>query len=792
MSNSQRRGVVNNHDNNNSITDDDSDEMTEEIELDVRTQQSHERRVVGRGLTNLVTRTVQVGRRGQRRANYDRIDNTAAVISSTSSSGTTDDNVDGVWNDVDNNDDDTTVRSNRNGPARGVSQRLANIARVRLGANNTTRTNIERLGLTRVGSTDMDDDVHEDDNNNSNNARRSVNSSISTGTTTSRDSNGNNPSTSNTVIPTRSIDNPLAINDNDVTSSGSEVDTTNTITVTILDFMHQKFQVTVPVDGTVLDLKRCGYLIHKVPVSRQRLIYLGKLLADDSSLVSSKVISNGITIHLFPKPRVIVVDNNNNNTNGGKSSTDSTSGDSTSVGDSTNDNETNNDDNATNNNAGGARVPTIVMNADEAERRSHILVLGSPDYLEAQNNVKLFSFMLLIISSIEILNILTIALKIPEIQQPQQEGIPTQSANNVDDDITFIPFGPNSNFTINNTNPYYYNTSDPTQEEYAILHNISSNAREEVLSLYTHWSWLSWFDLIISVIGVYVAMLGIRATNDNQLRVAKQYLYGTCTTAFGWLLYNYIITFEADEIIDNGRDRFKQYNFTDVGHGYMSNGGYYNDDALYNQYSNSYYDTNDNNNPDNQSVYMQALQVMLLPAMVWIVCILRAYQFSSLLQEAEIEAENRIREELRLAVDDDDDEDDSIIDNTTSSTTNGTSTSTRQHQPSTSSSNDIESNGQIRRQQQHQQQQFLPSFLINETRQRLSRLQQQQQLRSNTNSLTRYYNSRRGDDTENNTIRETELTVVTTIPSESTPAAATTSSSSSGTTPIQQRTSYYA
>ena len=79
------------------------------------------------------------------------------------------------------------------------------------------------------------------------------------------------------------------------------------------------------------------------------------------------------------------------------------------------------------------------------------------------------------------------------------------------------------------------------------------------------------------------------------------------------------------------------------------------------------------------------------------------------IQETEIEAENRIREELHLAVDDDD----SILDNTTSSTTHRTSTSTHQRQPSTSSSNDI--NGrQIRGQQQRQ---ILPSFLINETRQ---------------------------------------------------------------------------
>lgn len=92
---------------------------------------------------------------------------------------------------------------------------------------------------------------------------------------------------------------------------------------------------------------------------------------------------------------------------------------------------------------GGARVPTIIMNADEAQQRSQILVLGSSDYLEASNNVKLFSFMLLIISSIELINLLAIALGVPQDD-------PNASYNSYESSDDIFPSEDDDNGGMNN------------------------------------------------------------------------------------------------------------------------------------------------------------------------------------------------------------------------------------------------------------------------------------------------------------------------------------------------------
>lgn len=416
-------------------------------------------------------------------------------------------------------------------------------------------------------------------------------------------------------------------------SPPSSDSSTTYLNVTILDFMHQKFQVPVPVNGSVLDLKRCGQNVHKVPIARQRLIYRGKLLVDESSLHESGIVSDGVIVHLFPKPRVVVRRGNDDaatETNGGNSS----------------DNVNNNENNTDGTNTNGARVPTIVLNADEAERRSQILVLGSPDYLEAQNNVKLFSFMLLIISSIELLNLLAIAMGVPQDQSGATGGASPDGSSynggpftdNVDDDITFPPSfdgqhngtnGGTNSSTSSGGNPY-----DPTAIDPAAA------------LIYQTWSNLSYIDLFVSIAGVYVACLGIKASNDNQLRVAKFYLYGTCLTAAGWLIYNYIISLKVDFAIQAEEQQAMN------GHNDDNNSNSNNtlDDDLYSNNNSGGYSTNTVMSDDD--VYNQAFQVMVLPAMVWMLCIFRAYQFSSLLQEAEMEAQNRIRDELRLVDDD--------------------------------------------------------------------------------------------------------------------------------------------
>jgi Ubiquitin family len=349
-----------------------------------------------------------------------------------------------------------------------------------------------------------------------------------------------------------------------------------TITVTILDFCHTRFPVTLTAaTSTVLDLKRCGAAIHNVPESQQRLIYQGKLLADDAQLKDVGIVENDAIVHLFPKPRVVVVNNNN-----------------CSSSDSNNDNE---DESHEREPHSAARVPTIILDQEEAERRGQILVLGSLEYHEALNNIKLFSFMLLIISTIELLNLTGIALG----QGGLDGGSQQQSG--------FVPLQEDDDFFHDDDNSFSNNTAGGN----ATLSPSSSVTGEDpALAVYQTWTPLSWIDLVVSVLGIYVSLLGIKASNENQLNIAKQYLMGTCLVAFLWLVYNYLMTVAVDKAVEAEME-----DNTDI-HTYDAD--------------------------MDESVYDQALQVMVLPAMVWLLCIFRAWQFQRLLAEAEQEAANRI------------------------------------------------------------------------------------------------------------------------------------------------------
>lgn len=326
------------------------------------------------------------------------------------------------------------------------------------------------------------------------------------------------------------------------------------IEVIILDFTHSRFSVQLPsLESTILDLKTAGALLHSVNVNQQRLIYQGKLLTDESSLQASGI-CNGSIVHLFPKPRVVVV--NNNNTNSADSEGEETSGEES-----------------------RGRVPTIVLDQDEADRRGQILVLGNSDYVEAVNNVKLFSFMLLIISTIELLNLMAVALG---------EGGATAA---------------------NDAKPYIeHDDFFPSAEDDDISSNDNeTSTTDDYTNPYQTWTPLSWIDLVVSVLGIYVALLGIRASNENALVVARLYMIGTAITGIGWLVYNFIINFEIDEI--------EREQGASSPHPSMSN----------------------------NSVFNEAVQAMVLPAVVWGLCVFRAWQFQHLLAEAEQEAIARIQ-----------------------------------------------------------------------------------------------------------------------------------------------------
>ena len=126
------------------------------------------------------------------------------------------------------------------------------------------------------------------------------------------------------------------------------------------------------------------------------------------------------------------------------------------------------------------------------------------------------------------------------------------------------------------------------------------------------WNLGNTFDFIISVMGVYVAIIGLKATTLNTLRLARTYLTGTFFTGVGWCLFNYVMTYKLDKEIADNHEESRD------GMPPMSD-----DDLAW-----------------------QALTVMVLPCMVWMLCCLRAWQFQYLLREAEQEAEERIRSEL--------------------------------------------------------------------------------------------------------------------------------------------------
>jgi hypothetical protein len=345
-----------------------------------------------------------------------------------------------------------------------------------------------------------------------------------------------------------------------------EEDADDLITIVILDITTKKFPVQISARSTVKQLKAKGRAIHKVPADRQRLIFHGRQLVDDKTLAEEKI-TDQVIVHLFPKPRVLI---KNNET--GKATP--LSRDNSTAAEST-DSALDEDE------EGGARVPTIIMNADEAQQRSQILVLGSSEYLEASNNVKLFSFMLLILSSIELINLLAIALGVPQ-NDPSSSAYPYPA-----EDDTIFPDDDNRNGT---------SSDDGTGT------NVSVEP----------WTTGNTFDFIISVMGVYVAILGLKAASLNTLRLARLYLMGTFATGVGWCLYNYVMAYKIDREVENNRqeshDTFPPVSDSDLA--------------------------------------KQALTVMVLPCMVWILCCLRAWQFQHLLREAEQEAEDRIRSEL--------------------------------------------------------------------------------------------------------------------------------------------------
>jgi Ubiquitin family len=440
--------------------------------------------------------------------------------------------------------------------------------------------------------------------------------------------------------------------------------TSNTVMeVTILDFTHKRWPVRITSDHisssssrqpTVYDLKRIGSLVHNIPIPQQRLIYQGKLLSEDAVTLSSLGIqTTGSIVHLFPKPRVVVVENNNNNNNNTSTSHQNNNH-------SNNSSDTTQDDTTTTTptdtmTTDGARIPTIVMDQSEMDRRSEILVLGHADYVEAVSNVKLFSLMLLIISTIELLNLFSIYIGAntagdngtsssssggsnyhynstmnqhtnPYYNPGDTSSIPYMQHDDFfhDDDLTANNSSSSSSSSSNN------NPGEPssTSTMYNSTNLIDNDTMDPVAVILQTWTPIKYVDVLVSLVGVYVSILGIRASNENCVRTARAYLFGTTITAIGWLLYNYIVTFEIDVAVASEPDRYDT-----TGYPYDNNDDYDSDST-----------TTWNTPTNDDSAYQEALTALVLPAMVWCLCIFRAWQFQHLLHDAELEAAQRIHD----------------------------------------------------------------------------------------------------------------------------------------------------
>ena len=275
-----------------------------------------------------------------------------------------------------------------------------------------------------------------------------------------------NPTSSNSNYPSNSLLDSEDDNEEDEEDDGER------ITVVILDSAQTKFPILANPQWTIGKFKSVGAKVHKVAPASQRLIFHGKLLEDTKTLKEYKIETSQVIVHLFPKPRVVMTSNSRTNSY----LTDVTS--STQPNSET-----------------GAHVPEIFLDEEEQERRGQILVLGSHEIQEAQNNVKLLSLLLLVVCAMRLLALFSIAMGVAE--EPIYE-----------DDLA-PPLTPNA-------------TDYSTSPDYQVR----------------DWQTQDYFDLFVSGIGFYVATLGMKATTENTLRLANMYMVGVVIAGVAWNIWN--------------------------------------------------------------------------------------------------------------------------------------------------------------------------------------------------------------------------------------------------------------
>lgn len=357
------------------------------------------------------------------------------------------------------------------------------------------------------------------------------------------------------------------------------------MSLTILDSAQKKFPIPCDKTWTVGKFKFMSAKIHKVPPAQQRLIFRGKMLTkDDQTLEENKLDTDDLIVHLFPKPRVVVTANKNlDKPESVRPEGADEDGDTGIVDDSH-----------------GAHVPSIVIDQEEQERRGQILVLGSVEIAESQNNVKMLSLLLVMICAMRLLALFSIAMGAVDEENGEYYNGEGGPVHNHTGDV------PHNNIYDSDF------TDDTVIPDYEV--------RE--------WKTQDYFDLLVSALGFYVGTLGMKATQENTFQLATAYAIGTVLAGIGWNLWN---VWEFWNFYQEQQN--KEYE-------------HHEDSGDPNPYP-DYNTGNTEDQPLTRDDYVTvAFFTILMPLFVWFLCCIRAFEFQRLIREAEEEAAERIRNEF--------------------------------------------------------------------------------------------------------------------------------------------------
>jgi len=395
------------------------------------------------------------------------------------------------------------------------------------------------------------------------------------------------PASSGNAKPASSRATPKDKNDG-AESEDEDISEDLPMSLIILDSAQNKFPIPCDKNWTVGKFKRRSAKIHKVAPAQQRLIFRGKMLTvDDQTLAENKLDTDDLIVHLFPKPRVVVTAKGT----AGKKDPNDAGRNRPDGADEDGDTGIVDEDHH------GAHIPSIVIDEEEQERRGQILVLGSVEIAESQNNVKLLSVLLVMICSMRLLALASIALGAVEDPEYENGGMNPDAIHNHTGEV------PNNgiydaDFTDDNFDPNYHIRNWQTQD---------------------------YFDLLVSGIGFYVGTLGLKATQENTSKLATAYAIGTIIAGIGWNLWNV----------------WDYYKFFEVNtHGKL--------EPSHNSSGPDYQDGGSDAELTRDDYITVAFFTILMPLFVWFLCWVRAFEFRRLIREAEEEAAERIRGEYSI------------------------------------------------------------------------------------------------------------------------------------------------